>query len=335
MYSRMHEMCDFIDYGGADYRLLPPNGGVDDLMALWKVAGEQKSKLPTRAKSQLRAQLKPGKRVRLERVASTAREAPSRRLSASRLARSASTSTSRSARRSATTAISTAAFRRCAEGALRRGARARKSLAAPAAAPCRHRSSSAAGRRRCSSRQRSPRSSQACRRVVRRRARTRKSPSRPIRRRRPSKEWNGFRDAGVNRISFGVQSFQDAELKRLGRIHSADRARAAVREARAAGFDNVSLDLMMWLPGAVGRATGSETSTRSSKPARPCVAVPARALSERAAERGHGARRLVAGAGRGRGRDVPAGHGTARRRGLRAVRDFECLPRPGRSRGTT
>ena len=58
-----------------------------------------------------------------------------------------------------------------------------------------------------------------------------------------------FREAGVNRISFGVQSFQDDELKRLGRIHSASRARAAVREARAAGFDNVSLDLMMWLPG--------------------------------------------------------------------------------------
>jgi oxygen-independent coproporphyrinogen-3 oxidase len=58
-----------------------------------------------------------------------------------------------------------------------------------------------------------------------------------------------FREAGVNRLSFGVQSFQDDELKRLGRIHSADRARAAVRESRAAGFDNVSLDLMMWLPG--------------------------------------------------------------------------------------
>jgi oxygen-independent coproporphyrinogen III oxidase len=58
-----------------------------------------------------------------------------------------------------------------------------------------------------------------------------------------------FRAAGVNRLSFGVQSFQDDELKRLGRIHSASRARAAVREARAAGFDNVSLDLMMWLPG--------------------------------------------------------------------------------------
>jgi oxygen-independent coproporphyrinogen-3 oxidase len=59
----------------------------------------------------------------------------------------------------------------------------------------------------------------------------------------------GFRAAGVNRVSFGVQSFRDAELKRLGRLHSADRARRAVDEARSAGFDNVSLDLMMWLPG--------------------------------------------------------------------------------------
>jgi oxygen-independent coproporphyrinogen-3 oxidase len=58
-----------------------------------------------------------------------------------------------------------------------------------------------------------------------------------------------FRAAGVNRLSFGVQSFEDAELRRLGRIHSADRARLAIQEARAAGFDNVSLDLMMWLPG--------------------------------------------------------------------------------------
>jgi oxygen-independent coproporphyrinogen-3 oxidase len=59
---------------------------------------------------------------------------------------------------------------------------------------------------------------------------------------------DGFRGAGINRISFGVQSFREPELKRLGRIHSADRAREAVREARAAGFDNISLDLMMWLP---------------------------------------------------------------------------------------
>jgi oxygen-independent coproporphyrinogen-3 oxidase len=57
-----------------------------------------------------------------------------------------------------------------------------------------------------------------------------------------------YRAAGVNRLSFGVQSFREEELKRLSRLHDADRARAAFREARAAGFDNVSLDLMMWLP---------------------------------------------------------------------------------------
>jgi len=59
----------------------------------------------------------------------------------------------------------------------------------------------------------------------------------------------GFRAAGVNRLSFGVQSFHDVELKRLGRLHTAATARAAVALARAAGFDNLSLDLMMWLPG--------------------------------------------------------------------------------------
>jgi oxygen-independent coproporphyrinogen-3 oxidase len=57
-----------------------------------------------------------------------------------------------------------------------------------------------------------------------------------------------FRDAGVNRLSFGVQSFRDDELVRLSRLHSAGRAREAYGMARAAGFDNVSLDLMMWLP---------------------------------------------------------------------------------------
>lgn len=59
----------------------------------------------------------------------------------------------------------------------------------------------------------------------------------------------GFRSAGINRLSFGVQSFDDDELRRLDRRHDAARARQAVADARAAGFDNVSLDLMMWLPG--------------------------------------------------------------------------------------
>jgi putative oxygen-independent coproporphyrinogen III oxidase len=57
-----------------------------------------------------------------------------------------------------------------------------------------------------------------------------------------------FRAAGVNRVSLGVQSLNDAELTRLGRTHSSDRAREAVGEVRGAGFDNVSVDLMMWLP---------------------------------------------------------------------------------------
>lgn len=58
----------------------------------------------------------------------------------------------------------------------------------------------------------------------------------------------GFRAAGVNRLSFGVQSLRDEELQRLSRLHSAARAREAFGMARAAGFDNISLDLMMWLP---------------------------------------------------------------------------------------
>ena len=57
-----------------------------------------------------------------------------------------------------------------------------------------------------------------------------------------------LRNAGVNRLSVGVQSFRDAELRRLSRLHDSGRARAALAEARDAGFDNISLDLMMWLP---------------------------------------------------------------------------------------
>ena len=59
----------------------------------------------------------------------------------------------------------------------------------------------------------------------------------------------GFRAAGVNRLSYGVQSFRDEELQRLTRLHSATRAGEAFALARTAGYDNISLDLMMWLPG--------------------------------------------------------------------------------------
>ncbi|MCK0744776.1 radical SAM family heme chaperone HemW [Chromohalobacter nigrandesensis] len=57
-----------------------------------------------------------------------------------------------------------------------------------------------------------------------------------------------YREAGINRLSLGVQSFQSLQLERLGRIHDGDEAAQALRNARAAGFDNVNLDLMHGLP---------------------------------------------------------------------------------------
>lgn len=57
-----------------------------------------------------------------------------------------------------------------------------------------------------------------------------------------------YRAAGVNRLSIGVQSLDDARLRALGRIHSAADALGAYRLARAAGFDNINLDLMYGLP---------------------------------------------------------------------------------------
>jgi oxygen-independent coproporphyrinogen-3 oxidase len=57
-----------------------------------------------------------------------------------------------------------------------------------------------------------------------------------------------YRAAGVNRVSLGAQSFNDASLRALGRIHAADHTRRAVQELRAAGIDNFNLDLIYALP---------------------------------------------------------------------------------------
>jgi oxygen-independent coproporphyrinogen-3 oxidase len=59
---------------------------------------------------------------------------------------------------------------------------------------------------------------------------------------------DGMRAAGVNRVSFGAQSFVDAELTFLGRLHGSDDIELAVSAARSVGFSNVNLDLMYGLP---------------------------------------------------------------------------------------
>jgi oxygen-independent coproporphyrinogen-3 oxidase len=61
--------------------------------------------------------------------------------------------------------------------------------------------------------------------------------------------FEGYRNAGVNRLSFGVQSFDDGCLQRLGRIHDSNQADRAVRMAQDAGFENINIDLMYALPG--------------------------------------------------------------------------------------
>ena len=61
--------------------------------------------------------------------------------------------------------------------------------------------------------------------------------------------FSGFRAAGINRLSIGIQSFNDEELRFLGRIHDAAQAEDTIRSAQKAGFENFSLDLIFAQPG--------------------------------------------------------------------------------------
>lgn len=70
-------------------------------------------------------------------------------------------------------------------------------------------------------------------------------------------KFSGFRQAGINRLSIGVQSFNDQHLQQLGRIHSAREAIKAIEMAHKAGFERLNIDLMYGLPGqSVGQAMG-------------------------------------------------------------------------------
>jgi oxygen-independent coproporphyrinogen-3 oxidase len=65
-------------------------------------------------------------------------------------------------------------------------------------------------------------------------------------------------EAGVNRLSLGVQSFDDEVLRWLGRLHDAAGARRALSDARAAGFENLNVDLIFGLPASIERDWDSE-----------------------------------------------------------------------------
>jgi oxygen-independent coproporphyrinogen-3 oxidase len=62
-------------------------------------------------------------------------------------------------------------------------------------------------------------------------------------------DWRGLREAGIDRVSLGLQSLRDAELKALARGHTGAESRSAYTDARRAGFENVSVDLIYGIPG--------------------------------------------------------------------------------------
>ena len=73
-----------------------------------------------------------------------------------------------------------------------------------------------------------------------------------------AQKFHGYRAAGVNRLSLGVQSFDDHMLASLGRVHDSAQAELAFASAREAGFDNINLDLMFALPGQSPAAATSD-----------------------------------------------------------------------------
>lgn len=79
-----------------------------------------------------------------------------------------------------------------------------------------------------------------------------------------SAKFKEFRNIGINRLSIGIQSFNDELLGRLGRVHGGQEALRAVDIARHAGFDNINLDLMFGLPGASLEDAANDINTAVS-----------------------------------------------------------------------
>ena len=71
-------------------------------------------------------------------------------------------------------------------------------------------------------------------------------------------KFSGFRQAGINRLSLGIQSFNDQHLQQLGRIHDGEQALSAIATAQRAGFDDFNLDLMHGLSGQTTEQAASD-----------------------------------------------------------------------------
>ncbi len=79
-----------------------------------------------------------------------------------------------------------------------------------------------------------------------------------------NKHFADFNDAGINRLSIGIQSFNNKHLKALGRIHNAEEARSAIENALSAKFSSINLDLMFALPGQTLEEANSDIETAIS-----------------------------------------------------------------------
>ena len=79
-----------------------------------------------------------------------------------------------------------------------------------------------------------------------------------------AEKFRAFREIGINRLSIGIQSFEDQQLRNLGRIHSSDESKQSIEIALQSGFDDFNLDLMHSLPGQTAEAALADIKTALS-----------------------------------------------------------------------
>ncbi len=234
MRSRLHEMCEFLYLDGGDYRELPPNGGVDDLITLWKMRNKasRKPSLPARTGGQARAQLRAGERgdgkggPEVERGPGRISQLVPLGLYVHVPFCSAICNYCKFNRGLFDHAQKTEYVAR-----RPRGDSARRPLDFAGASDSADTIFFGGGTPSLLEPEEIGAIVDGLPRVVRRWQPTPKSRSRPIRKASRTQRLAGFRAAGINRLSFGVQSFSDAELQRLSRLHSAERA-----DARRSGW---------------------------------------------------------------------------------------------------